>query len=249
MNIAFYNGVSGLVSYQYNMDVLSHNIANVNTVGYKAQRTAFSDLLYTKMDVNGEDIRLRGHGVKVQDTDLLYGQGSLVQTQNGLDYALMGEGFFAVECADGSIQYTRNGAFDISLEGSKGYLVTSDDGSYVLDAKNKRIALTRPDRDGTFDLSDIPDRLGIFTFSNPYGLQPDTGSRFDVTPESGEATAVQVKTGEKKPYQIVTGALEQSGANLADQMVNVIVTQKAFQFSAKMVQTADELEEIVNNLR
>ena len=160
MNISFYNGVSGMVAYQESMNRISHNIANSNTVGFKASRSTFSDLLYTKMAVNSEEEPLTGHGIKIEGSQLLYRQGPVIQTGNNLDFALMGDGFFAVERPDGSIEYTRNGAFDISIEGSKGFLVTAD-GSHVLDARGKFIELERDSKDSPFDLSTLHEQLGI----------------------------------------------------------------------------------------
>ena len=249
MNISFYNGASGLIAYQESLDRISHNIANTRTVGYKPSRSTFRDLLYTRMAVNSEEEPLTGHGVRIEDDQLIYRQGAVLQTGNSLDFALMGDGFFAVEHADGSVEYTRNGAFDISMEGNGGYLVTSD-GSYVLDGSGDRIELEREDGEGLFDLSGLQDEIGIYDFPNPYGLEHASGSCFQATATSGEAEAVSDgKSDFERSYRIMSGALEQSAVELSDEMVNVIITQKAFQFNAKMVQTADELEEIVNNLR
>lgn len=247
MNIAFYNGVSGMIAYQQDMDTLGHNMANVNTAGYKEQRSAFGDLLYTQMDTNEE--HLIGHGVKVAKTQLMYEQGALSNTNNMLDFALMGDGFFAVE-RNGETEYTRNGTFDISLEGKNGYLVTSDDGSYVLDSKGKPIKLTKEKDAATFNVDDLVDKIGVYTFKNPYGLEQTNGSSFRETELSGEPETIKGNAKKKnRPYDVIQGALECSSVDVADAMVNVMVSQKAFQFSAKMVRTADEVEEIVNNLR
>lgn len=245
MNIAFYNGVSGMMAYQQGMDIIGHNIANVSTAGFKASRPTFRDLLYTEMYTNGEQVHLTGHGVKVNSTDLLYGQGNLSPTEQPLDFALVGDGFFAVE-RNGRTEYTRNGAFDISLEGDKGFLVTAD-GGYVLDSKGKHIELPRDENTNLFKLDDLPEQLGIYNFRNPYGLEPTDGSGFLETAISGEAQVVEPDS-EDAP-DLRSSTLEMSGVNLADQMVNVIITQRAFQFSAKMVQTADQIEEMVNTLR
>lgn len=249
MNIAFYSGVSGMVAFQQDMDLLAHNIANVNTPGYKPSKTAFQDLLYTEMDVNAQEKPPAGHGVRAADTQLLYGQGPVITSGSQLDFALIGEGFFAVE-RNGQIEYTRNGAFNISAEGSRGYLVTSD-GAYVLDGKGKAVSLTKKSGSNMYDLEGLPEKLGVYTFPNPYGLQPTSNSSFLETETSGEARAANTRrrTSEELPYQLVTQALESSGVELSQEMVNMIMTQKAFQFNAKVVQTADELEEIVNNLR
>lgn len=248
MNVAFYSGVSGLVAFQQDMDNLAHNMANVNTTGYKSTRTNFSDLLYTQMDVNAEEKPLTGHGVKAAGQDLLCTQGVMLPTSNELDFALMGDGFFAVE-KDDHTEYTRSGEFHISMEGKKnGYLVSSD-GGYVLDAKGKRIKLTRKDKNSPLDVDGIKEKIGVYQFDNPYGLQQTENSCFLETDTSGEAEASNTKKNKDLPYTIVQNALERSNVDLSQEMVDVIVTQKAFQFSARMVQTADTVEEIVNNLR
>lgn len=239
MNISFYNGASGLVAHQGAMEQVANNIANVNTVGFKPTRPEFDDLLYTQMYTN-EEKPMRGHGVKLSSADLLYGQGPIQQTGLALDFALMSDGFFAVENPDGERVYTRNGAFDISLEGKGGYLV-DDQGRYVLDSRGRHIEIPMKE-DGTFDLTGVKDLLGVFVFSNPYGLEPINNTVFRETEISGAAQ-------EAEEYLIRAQALEGSGVHLADEMTNMIVTQRAYQLSARIVRTADEMEEIVNNLR
>ncbi len=250
MNISFHNGVSGMMAFQEDMNRLSHNVANANTVGYKPDRSTFSDLLYTQMAVNSEKEPLTGHGSRILDSRLVYRQAPVLQTGSNLDFALLGDGFFALRRPNGDVEYTRNGSFDISIEGEVGTLVTAD-GSHVLDAEGEDIQLTRVSEDGLFDLDRLEDRIGIYDFPNPHGLEHSPGSCFKVSANSGEAAAViqGEETIEGRNYQIMAGALEQSGVQLADEIVNVITTQRAFQFSAKMVQTADELEQLVNNLR
>lgn len=210
----------------------------------------FADLLYTRMAVNSEEEPLAGHGVRLADSRMIYKQGPVLQSGCTLDFALMGDGFFAVRRSDGSIQYTRNGAFDISTEGKKGFLVTND-GSHVLDEKGKDIELEREEKDGLFDLEGLKDRIAIYDFPNPFGLEHANDSCFRPTEISGEA--VLIEEGETvypgRNYQVLQSAVEQSAVDLADEMVGVIMAQKSFQFSAKLVQTSDELEQVINNLR
>ncbi len=250
MNISFYNGVSGLMAYQEEMNIISHNVSNSGTFGYKPDKAVFADLLYTRMAVNSEEEPLAGHGVRLADSRMIYKQGPVLQSGCTLDFALMGDGFFAVRRSDGSIQYTRNGAFDISTEGKKGFLVTND-GSHVLDEKGKDIELEREEKDGLFDLEGLKDRIAIYDFPNPFGLEHANDSCFRPTELSGEA--VLIEEGETvypgRNYQVLQSAVEQSAVDLADEMVGVIMAQKSFQFSAKLVQTSDELEQVINNLR
>lgn len=253
MNISFYNGVSGMLTYQEDMNQIAHNVSNSGTIGFKPSRSTFSDLLYTRMAVNSEEQPLVGHGVRTGDSHLVFRQGPVIQQgAGGLDFALMGDGFFAVQLGDGTIQYTRNGSFDISIEGKKGFLVNAD-GAHVLDEAGKPIELTREKADGLFDLDGLKDKLGIYDFPNPYGLEHANGSCFKVSDNSGEAVAIikgKVEGAyQNRQYQVMENALEQSAVELADEMVGVIVSQRAFQLNAKMVQTADELEQVINNLR
>lgn len=243
--IAFYNGVSGMIAYQENLNVTAQNIANVNTIGYKASRSSFNDLLYTQMNTKVEGENLVGHGVKHQDTDLMFQQGSFQSTENMYDFALASDnGLFAVENANGEIEYTRNGTFALSTSGNSMYLVTSD-GAFVLDARGANIKV--PVKEGTTnvpDLEGLNEKIGVYTFSNPYGLENRQGSRFVETALSGEPVAMKTTDG-----VIMQGMLEFSKTDLAQEMTKMIEAQRAFQLNAKVVQTADELESTVNNLR
>lgn len=247
MNITFFNAVSGLMAFQEDMNALSHNMANVNTTGYKSTRTTFEDLLYTEMDVNMAPTRpLAGHGTKISSLDLILEQGIPRQTQSPLDFAIIGEGFFAVERQE-QVEYTRQGSFKIGLSGrNRGYLTTQD-GAYVLDARGRRIQLSMDENSNTFDTSALTDSLGIYVFSNPYALERTDNASFQATNLSGTAKALRV--GRDEMPQVVQSAVESSNVSLPDLMTNMITTQRAYQMSAKLVTTGDQLEEIINNLR
>ncbi|MEG1687137.1 MAG: flagellar hook-basal body protein [Angelakisella sp.] len=247
MNIAFYTGVSGMAAFQQQMDITAHNIANSTTTGYKVSRASFSDLMYTQMDVKTPGEKTTGHGVKNANTDLLMSQGSLSATGRALDYAIVGDGFFALEDYNGEVKYSRNGAFDVSPQGSKNYLVSSLDGSYVLDGKGKRMTVsTMPE--GGYDLTALQERLGIYTVANPYGLGRKDGSSFTVTDLSGPAKSV-LNNKNAPAYELRGATLERSAVDLGSEMLNVIQAQRAYQMNSKIVQTADQMEELVNNLR
>lgn len=253
MNIAFYSGAAGMMAYQNDMDIIAHNIANVNTTGYKPQRGVFADLLYSRMAVNTERDFLTGHGVRLSDADLLFRQGPINATGLDLDFAIIGNGCFAVEIAgegESRIAYTRKGEFAIGLEdGTEGFLVTGD-GHFVLDADGERIELTATaNADNGYDLSELASRIGVYNIPNPYGMEPMGDGLYTLTDRSGEATAMEEGDSDTPPYRLMQHALERSAVELADEMVLVIQSQRAFQMSARLVQTADELEDIVNNLR
>lgn len=234
-----------MVAFQRHMDVTAHNIANVSTKGYKGGRSSFSDLLYTNMDVNTPGQKLEGHGVKHAGTDLLLDQGSLSMTGQELDFAIVGEGFFALDDGEGGRKYTRNGNFTISVEGNKAFLVSRLDGCYVLDERGRRIQLSKKDNSEVYNTGDVLEKLGVYSFSNPYGLERANGSCFTETDISGRAKSI---TGEDT-YEIRGFTLENSSVNIGDEMMNIIQSQRAFQMNSKIVQTADQIEEIINNLR
>lgn len=251
MSISFYTGVSGMIAHQQELDNISHNIANVNTYGFKTRRAAFSDLLYTEMYTNGERKHLTGHGTKQFANDLVYAQGGLDPTSLPLDFALMGDGLFAVQ-KEGAIEYTRNGAFSISIEGEKAMLVTGD-GAYVLDASGNPIELPTDPVTKMPNAEGLAAKLGVYNFANPYGLIPTNGSRFIPSINSGEAVAATqdkaAATVGKPATEVLAGMLERSTVDLGSEMVDVIRAQRAFQLNAKVVQTADQLEEVINSLR
>ncbi len=249
MNNAFYTGASGLRAHQYAIDVTSHNLVNSNTYGYKATKPEFRDLLYSNMDVNinreldaDEDIHT-GHGVKLSNQDLIFTQGSLHNTGYALDYAIAGEGLFAVE-KNGQIEYTRNGSFDLSIEGDaeEAFLV-SHDGSYVLDSNYERISV--PYEIGkNVETNGLAERLGVFNFANPFGLYRTNDESFVPSEISGEP-----EIADRGVYKIYENTLERSNVDIAEQFADVIVSQKAYQFSARVVTTADEVEQVANSLR
>ena len=260
MGIAFYTGVSGMLASQSHMDVTANNIANVNTVGYKTQDSAFQNLLYTRMNIHrnyGDTVDQTeeqreaaksydrvGHGVRIGQVNLLYEQGGYLNTGRTLDFAINGEGLFAVEDSAGETQYTRNGNFILSIEGRRAYLVTPE-GAHVLDGKSKRISLPL-DESGQPITDGLADTVGLYHFSNPYGLTPTDGGSFLANDISGRAVAA--KSGDTTST-VLQRFLENSNVELSDQMVNMIQAQRSFQMNARVVQTADQLDEMINNLR
>lgn len=244
MNTIFNTGVSGMVAYQKKMDLTAHNIANVNTPGYKPERADFESLIHTDMDVNVETDDLRGHGVRQRGTTLDLGQGMLEPTGNPLDFAITGEGFFAVD-NNGVIEYTRNGSFEMSLEGYWNYLVTKD-GRKVLDNHGRYVTINMDPETGLPDYNALKNSIGIFRFGNPYGLGRAGSGRFLQSELSGPAMAVY-RSGAGEIVR--AGYLETSAVEIGEEMVGLIEAQRAFQLSARIVRAADEIEEIINNLR
>jgi len=242
MKTAFQAGVSGLVAYQQMMDTIGNNIANVNTAGYKQQTTNFEDLLYVHMNTKSAPELLKGVGTKAAYTQLHADQGAFLNTNNRLDFAINGDGFFQVE-NEGKREYTRNGAFSIGLRSRRAYLTTAD-GAYVLDMRGRRIELREDPDTGQYNLDALKEQVGIFRFMNPHALSPVSSTRYLENEESGKGARDS-----KNVCDLLNGFLEQSGTNLSDEMAAMIRAQRAYQVSARVVTTADQIEEIVNTLR
>lgn len=229
----FYSATSGLIAQQNHMNIIANNLANTSTTAYKPQSADFETLLYANLNGgNGEEIQT-GHGTRLQGAAIQFSQGTLLQSGVETDLAIIGEGFFALQDKEnGGIRYTRDGSFQVSQEKGTAYLVSSR-GEYVLNEKQQKIDL----KDG-FD----PAKLGVFTFPNKYGLTPAGGNAFLETETSGKATLL------KGPV-VKSGYLEGAAVEVGQEMVRMIEASKGFGFNAKLVQAADEMEKIINQLR
>lgn len=241
MKAAFYSGANGLRAQQTAMDVIGHNLANSNTQGYQPKSVSFQQLLSKEMYTNQQDSPLVGSGVRAVDAGMQLGKGTPKQTGVPLDFSIIGEGFFAVK-NNNQTEYTRNGAFGITMDGKKPYLTTAD-GGFVLDERGKRISIPRLE-DDTYDYQKVQESIGLYTFAQSSALNSVSNNRFAPTVGSGEA--LRIKGDEKK---ILRGFLENSGVAMHDEMTNLITAQRAFQISARVIQTADENEQTINNLR
>ncbi len=241
MRTAFHAGVTGLMANQNAMDTIGHNLANVNTVAYQPKQYSFSALLRNEMYVNNEDDPEKGNGVKMVDKGLKIGAGGLQQTGNPLDFATNQNGFFAIQ-VDGETQYTKDGTFIISLYNNQPHLAT-DDGGFVLDENGAPIILGMTAQN-TYDYGVLPDQIAVYSFMNPSGLTPVSNNSFVPNDFSGDPIAL---VGADK--ENLQGFIELSGSVVVDEMVNMIEAQRLFQISARVIQTADENEQTINNLR
>lgn len=241
MNITFYNAFTALQAHQRHVEQISHNIANVNTPGFKTQNVRFEDVLYTQMNMTNPGSLLRGHGVRVGAIQSDFQQGPLSTTNQMLDFALMGPGFFAKETPEGVV-FTRQGAFNLGSVANQTFLVDSE-GNFVLDTQQARIELNSTSLSNE-DISLIKDRIGIFQFDHVQGLAKANLTGFFETESSRQAFIdVNAET------TLVQGAIELSNMNLMDGMVALMKGQRAIQVNARVIQTADQLEEMINNLR
>jgi flagellar basal-body rod protein FlgG len=259
-----------MISQQTNIDTISNNLANINTTGYKKESAQFKSLLYQTIqnqsyDNNGDPkpsgIQV-GLGVRNSAITSQYTQGAINETGNDFDLAISGKGFFIVQMADGSTAYTRSGAFQLA-NGTLGPTLSTTDGNPVLDANGEPIVL-----DGDYNVSDLvineqgelcyPDannvltslgiQLGMAQFNNPGGLQKLSDSLLTETDASGTARLEASDTGLQKST-IKQGYLEASNVQAVDEMVNLIVAQRAYEMNSKVITAADEMLRQANNLR
>jgi flagellar basal-body rod protein FlgG len=252
---------TGLEAQQTRMTVVSQNLANVNTTGYKRQRAMFEDLLYQNVVQSGGMTSQQtesptglnlGTGVRVVATDRQFSQGNIVNTGNALDVAINGRGFFEILMPDGSQAYTRDGTFQINAEGelvtSSGYTVqpaiTIPPGAsgvtIGLDGVVSAIPAGQSDavQIGTLQLTD---------FANPAGLQPRGENLYGETqasgaPESGTPGLNGIGT-------LMQNSLETSNVNVVEELVSMIETQRAYEMNSRAIETADQmLQHLTNSL-
>ena len=255
MNISYFTAVSAMNAFQKDLDVTANNMANVSTNGYKSMRSSFDDLLYTRMDMRPQ--AQVGHGVKNDGPGTVFQQGIFRKTDRKLDFAISGNAFFAIQTSEDEEEpaYTRDGAFQISSTEDGNYLTTSD-GSYVLDQDGDPIELeykqSEDGGDGTpgeLDLDHLAEQIGLFVCENPEGLMHAGVNLFLTGETSGEWVSIEDLDDEEEKSKVLTMTLELSNSNMSTEMVNLMQTQRAFQLNSRIVSTADQMEEMINNLR
>jgi flagellar basal-body rod protein FlgG len=236
----FYSARTGLTAHQERLNTIANNMANVNTEGFKPMRTAFKDLIYQNLNrPTAVNPAIVGHGVKVNKNDILMQQGAPNPTGRALDFCLTQDNaFFALETPSGEIRYTRNGSFALANIDDTFYLVGAN-GDRVLNADEEAFEVEL-DENGQYTIN--PEDLAVYSFPNPLALWSMEGTTFSPTPESGEAELIENPA-------VMAGYLENSAVEISYEMTNMIEANRAFGFSARMVQTADEVEQIINTLR
>lgn len=257
---ALYIAASGMRSQQLNIDVISNNLANVNTNGYKAGRADFQDLLYQSVRSAGASatagtevptgihIGLGSRPVAVQK---LFTEGSFATTENDLDLAIAGDGFFQIDIGNGITAYTRAGSFKMD---SGGRMVTSD-GDPLVDGitfGEKPLKITIG-TDGTVTMktstqdSQSVGQIQLAQFANPAGLTPVGRNLFKETTSSGAATLYT--PGTNGLGEIQQGFLELSNVDIVNELVTMIVAQRAFEVNSKAIQVSDEMLQTANNTK
>ncbi|WP_199438729.1 flagellar basal-body rod protein FlgG [Vibrio owensii] len=253
MHSALWVSKTGMAAQDTKMAAISNNLANVNTVGFKRDRVVFEDLMYsvtkqagvetTELNKHPTGVQL-GTGVRVLGTQKVHTQGSLLNTNQSLDLAIQGDGYFQIEGADGEVLYTRNGQFNVNAEG---VIVTAQGFPLVPN-------ITVPEDAVDISISDngtvfasvagqvAPDELGQITvarFMNPAGLKALGGNMLAETEASGEPNILIA--GLEGAGSLKQGALEGSNVVVVEEMVEMISTQRAYEMNVKVVNAADEM--------
>ncbi|MFC1747019.1 flagellar basal-body rod protein FlgG [Candidatus Neomarinimicrobiota bacterium] len=251
----------GMGAQQLQLDVIANNLANVNTTGFKRSSVEFQDVLYEKIVAGSSaggpgfekpaDIQV-GHGNRAVSTFRTFAQGSVAETSNPLDIAIDGDGFFQLLRSDGSYAYTRDGSFRLNAEG------------YLVNASGLRLASEvnlPPETESIYISEDgvisvilqgdaIPteiDQLELAKFVNPAGLSAIGGNMYMEAAGSGPPTVGFA--GEEGFGVTIQGFLEKSNVDVVQEMIGMIVAQRAYEINSKAVRTADEMLAVANNIR
>ncbi|MCM1178964.1 MAG: flagellar basal-body rod protein FlgG [Clostridium sp.] len=276
---SLWSAASGMLAQQTNLDNIANNLSNVNTAGYKKDTVEFKSLLYQTLQSPstnnaGENKPVPaqvGLGTRVASITTVFKQGNLQDVDINTYMAIEGNGFFKVRNRDGEICYTRDGSFSVQpVEG--GTILCTSDGNPVLDQNNNTIIIPNGyktdglvvDQDGNLFVEDADgqqvaltqtangqaynQRIGLVQFNNPAGLDSVGGNMYQATVASGAAREESTTPGLvlSKVHQKY---IEMSNVQVADEMVNMIVAQRAYEMNSKAIQASDEMLEQANNLR
>ncbi len=257
-----FTAAAGMNGMSFEVDNIANNLANVNTFGYKRTRVDFQDLLYQTLRPAGTSVTAGvevpsgiqvGHGVRVAATRRIFTEGSYRGTENPLDLAILGpKGFFQVLLPDGTLAYTRDGAFSLDQAGrivtSDGYPIqpefTIPEDTVSLHVSEEGVVSVIQGR-----LTEAPNELGqiqLATFVNPAGLQADGNNLFLETVASG--ASILNNPGTAGTGRIAQGFLENSNVNIAEELVNLITAQRAFEVNSRAVRSSDDMLQTAVNL-
>ena len=256
---ALWTAATGMEAQQINQDVIANNLANINTIGFKKSRADFQDLMYQIYSKTGAEtsegnqlpIGMEiGMGVKPMATQKLFTQGDYQQTENDFDWAIEGDGFFQIDMGDRTA-YTRAGSFRID---KNGYLCNTEGLKLIpeVTVPEETVHFTL-DKGGTWTAADelgntlASGRVEMAKFINPAGLTSIGRNLYDATEGSGDA--VTGYPGEDGLGTISQHFLEMSNVNVVDEMVKMIVGQRAYEINSKAIQTADNMLQMINNLK
>ncbi len=256
---SLWTAATGMSAQQTNMDVIANNLANSNTTGFKRSRANFEDLMYQNIippgatTVNDTQVPVGiqvGMGVRTNAVQKIFTQGNFSQTENQLDLAIQGKGFFKVRKGDADV-YTRAGSFKLNQEG---YIVDADGNrlqpeisipntatAITIDAGG---ALSAVDQSGTVVATG---QINIYDFMNQGGLLSQGKNYFTPTAASGDA--VEGTPGSNGLGSLLQGNLESSNISVVEEMVNMIVGQRAYEANSKVIKASDDMLQIANNVK
>jgi len=268
---SLWTAASGMKAQQTSLDTIANNLANINTTGYKQERTEFQSLLYqtiqqrtTDHEGNPKPITAQvGLGVKVSAVSTEFEQGKVTPSTGAFDFAIQGDGFFMVMMPDGTTGYTRNGNFLMAINNNGGVTLTTADGYSVLDTEGNEITFDAntdtlklsfdnygrifyENAQGVVQNTGI--RIGAAQFNNPAGLLKIGNSYFAESSASGVAR-IEAQDAALQPSVIKHKYLESSSVQAVDEMVDMIVTQRAYEMNSKAITASDEMLQQANNLR
>ncbi|MCB9982310.1 MAG: flagellar basal-body rod protein FlgG [Rhodospirillales bacterium] len=255
-------GATGMLAQQLNVDVISNNIANMTTTGHKRQRAAFQDLIYQNIDRPGSTssdagttvpsgLQL-GLGVRAGAVYRQHGQGAIRITENPLDIAITGEGFFQIQMPNGDTAYTRDGTFQMNENGEivtvQGFIVdpgiTIPADAIDIDVnENGEVLVSLPGQTATSNVG----QLQLANFVNPVGLEAIGDNLYLETDASGAPTTGT--PGLDEFGRLRQGALEQSNVNVVEEITELITAQRAYEMNSTVISTSDEMLQTVSNLR
>ncbi|MGL2411264.1 flagellar basal-body rod protein FlgG [Helicobacter pylori] len=258
---SLYSATSGMLAQQTHIDTTSNNIANVNTTGFKKSRADFNDLFYQAMQYAGTNTSNTtlspdgmevGLGVRPSAITKMFSQGSPKETENNLDVAITGKGFFQVQLPDGTTAYTRSGNFKLDEQGnlvtSEGYLLIPqitlpEDTTQVNIGVDGTVSVTQ----GLQTTSNVIGQITLANFVNPAGLHSIGDNLFSITNASGDAIVGNPDS--QGLGKLRQGFLELSNVRLVEEMTDLITAQRAYEANSKSIQTADAMLQTVNSLK
>ncbi|MCX6169935.1 MAG: flagellar basal-body rod protein FlgG [Ignavibacteriales bacterium] len=260
---ALRTAATGMYAQQINIEVISNNIANINTTGFKKNKAEFQDLMYQEVSINPltsstpglEDTSTSkiqvGNGVKPASSQKIFKQGDVTPTNNQFDLAIQGEGFFQVQKSDGTFAYTRDGSFKVNAEGK---IVTTS--GYTLEpgfTLTSDIASVAIGKDGTVEAHLVDGsaatlgNIELARFMNNGGLNSLGDNLYAETPASGQP--VLGTPGNAGFGEINQGFLEASNVDIVEEMISMIAAQRAYEINSKTVKTVEDMMTMANNLK
>ncbi|MCI7130783.1 MAG: flagellar hook-basal body protein [Lachnospiraceae bacterium] len=268
---ALWSAASGMLAQQTNVDTIANNLANVNTTGYRSEKAEFKSLLYQTLQTrtttaNGEQKPISaqvGLGTRVSSMTSSFKGGEMIASESNTAFAIEGDGFFGIQGVDGELNYTRNGDF-FWTNGTDGLTLATAEGYYVLDRAGNPIVIPEGVDTNTVEITasgevgyKTPDgnfvslnqTIGLWQFNNPAGLEKVAGTYFQETAASGNALNESTAGVNLIPSKLRRNYLESSNVQVADEMVNLIVAQRAYELNSKAIQSADTMLGQANQLK